>query len=296
MNKHPVVDIVRRAGLDFGLDDEIPKYWHGGDAFKTRYFDALSLLFPEGEKFFIDCVRDYQAQVTDPELQIKVRDFTFQEAQHSRVHRRYNDRVGKQGVDVAKIEAKQKRMFAQARKLLPAKFTLAETAAAEHITAILAEFILNNTADLAAADPRIRAIYFWHAIEETEHKAVAFDVYKTVAKGGYCMRIAAMLAESILFPYFTFQLMRYMLHVDGVEHKGKVWAKGLWWLYGPRGVFVRMLPAYLRYYRPGFHPWQYPASNGFKRWLSNYADAAGDPIAATDRFVDTTTRAKYSAG
>lgn len=287
MNKGPATDIVRRAGLNFGLDDDIPKYWNGGDAFKTRYFDALSLLFPEGEKFFIDCVRDYKDQVTDPELREKVKDFTFQEAQHSQVHRRYNDRLGTQGVDVDKIEAKQKHLFAKVRNMLPAKFTLAETAAAEHITAILAEFILGNAADLADADPRIRAIYFWHAIEETEHKAVAFDVYQTVAKGGYFTRIAAMLGESILFPYFTFQLMRYMFHIDGVEQKGKVWAKGLWWLYGPRGVFVRMLPAYLRYYRPGFHPWQYPTSNGFKRWLSDYEAAASDPIAATDNFIST---------
>jgi len=278
-------DIVRRAGLDFGLDGDIPKYWHSGDAFKTRYFDALSLLFPEGEKFFIDCVRAYKADVTDPELQAKVKDFTFQEAQHSMVHRRYNDRLAEQGVAVADIEAEQKRMLAEARRILPAKFTLAETAAAEHITAIMAEFTLSNPDLLRDADPRIRAIYFWHAIEETEHKAVAFDVYKTVAKGGYFTRIAAMLVESVLFPFFTFKLMAYMFHIDGVEQKWKVWAKGLWWLYGPRGVLTRMAPAYLRYFRPGFHPWQYATSPAFKRWLSEYEQTASDPISASDRFM-----------
>lgn len=212
-------DIVRRADLDFGLEGDIPKYWHGGDAFKTRYFDALSLLFPQGEKFFIDCVRDYKSQVTDPELQAQVKDFTFQEAQHSMVHRRYNDRLADQGVAVADIEAAQKRLLGEARRKLPAKFTLAETAAAEHITAIMAEFTLSNPELLEDADPRIRAIYFWHAIEETEHKAVAYDVYKTVAKGGYFTRILAMLVESVMFPYFTFKLMSYMFYIDGVEQK-----------------------------------------------------------------------------
>jgi len=285
MKQQDETDIVRRAGLDFGLDENIPKYWHSNDAFKTRFFDALSLLFPEGEKFFIDCVRDYKDQVSDPQLQAKVKDFTFQEAQHSMVHRRYNDRLGEQGVSVAAIESEQRRLFAKVRKWLPAKFTLAETAAAEHITAIMAEFLLGNAELFKDADPRIRAIYFWHAIEETEHKAVAYDVYKTVAKGGYFTRISGMLSETVLFPYFTFQLMAHMFRVDGVKNKPLVWAKGLWWLYGPRGVLTRMLPAYLRYYRPGFHPWQYATSPAFKRWLENYDNAARDPIAASDNFV-----------
>ncbi len=285
MNRQSETDIVRRAGLDFGLNGDIPKYWHGGDAFKTRYFDALSLLFPEGENFFIDCVRDFKSKVTDPELQAKVKDFTFQEGQHSMVHRRYNDRLAKQGVAVENIEAEQKSLLGEARRLLPAKFTLAETAAAEHITAIMAEFTLGNPELLQDADPRIRAIYFWHAIEETEHKAVAFDVYKTAARGGYFTRILAMLVESVMFPYFTFKLMRYMLNMDGVEQKWKVWGRGLWWLYGPRGVLTRMAPSYLRYFRPGFHPWQYATSPAFKRWLDEYEQTASDPIAASDRFV-----------
>ncbi len=54
----PAKQIVPRKGPDFGLDGDIPRHWFGGDAFKTRFFDAMSLLFPEGEKFFIQCVRD----------------------------------------------------------------------------------------------------------------------------------------------------------------------------------------------------------------------------------------------
>src|SRR5882757_3212003 len=91
-------EIVPRQGLDFGLDGDIPKYWLGGDPFKTRFFDAMSLLFPEGEKFFIACVRDYRDRIADPELQAQVKDFIYQEGQHGMVHTRFNDRVKAQGV------------------------------------------------------------------------------------------------------------------------------------------------------------------------------------------------------
>ncbi|HIV69686.1 MAG TPA: metal-dependent hydrolase, partial [Candidatus Aquabacterium excrementipullorum] len=79
--------IVPRENLDFGLDGDIPKYWMGGDPFKTRFFDAMSTLFPQGEKFFITSVREYRDKITDPKLLQEVKDFTRQEAQHSMVHR-----------------------------------------------------------------------------------------------------------------------------------------------------------------------------------------------------------------
>ena len=95
--QHP---IVPREKLDFGLDDSIPKYWFGGDAFKTRFFDAMSLIFPPGEKFFMTCVRDFRDQINDPKLLQDIKDFNRQEAQHGMVHRQDNDRLRKQGIDV----------------------------------------------------------------------------------------------------------------------------------------------------------------------------------------------------
>ena len=84
--------IVQRKGPDFGLDGDIPRWWFGNDPFKTRFFDAMSLLFPEGERFFIECVRDYRDQISDPVLLGQVKDFTFQEGQHGMVHTAYNAR------------------------------------------------------------------------------------------------------------------------------------------------------------------------------------------------------------
>lgn len=287
MSQTKPTPIVRRANLDFGLDEDIPRYWFDGDPFKSRFFDAMSMLFPEGERFFIECVRDYKNEVTDPDLIEQVKDFTFQEGQHSQVHIRYNNRLARQGVAVEKSMARQREMIEWTRRKFPSKNTLSETAAAEHITAMMAEFLLNHAPEFADADSRIRAIYFWHAIEETEHKAVAFDVLQKVAKAGYFTRVSGLAVESVLFPYFIFQLMRHMFEVDELEDKGKVWMRGLWWLYGPRGLFTRMLPTYLRYFKPGFHPWQRKTSRDFDRWLAEYEHFERDPVAASDRFIAT---------
>ena len=136
-------EIVPRKGLDFHLrEDDIPKYWFANDPFKTRFFDAMSLLFPEGEKFFIQCVRDYKDQVTDPKLLEEIRDFTFQEGQHSMVHIEFNNRVARQGVAVPEIMAYQKKFMAAIRRRLPRQYTLGMTAAAEHMTALMAHYFL----------------------------------------------------------------------------------------------------------------------------------------------------------
>lgn len=288
MARNAAHEIVPRKDLDFHLqEDDIPRFWYGGDPFKSRFFDAMSLLFPEGEKFFIQCVRDYRDRIDDPQLQAEVKDFTFQEAQHTRVHVEFNRRVERQGVEVAAVEAMQKKILTWYRKRFPRKFTLAQTAAAEHMTALMAHFVLENSDMMAEADPRIRAIYFWHAIEEIEHKAVAFDVMQKVARTGYFTRVAAMLNLSLAFPFHVLMIMRHMLKVDGFSRgeRLRIWAKGLLWLYGPRGIYARMMPHYISYYRPGYHPWDKGETRAFQRWREEYDRHGGDAVAASDSFL-----------
>ena len=53
------------------------------------------------------------------------------------------------------------------------------TAALEHFTATLAEMILSDPeARDMFGDETVKNLFLWHALEEAEHKAVAFDVYK----------------------------------------------------------------------------------------------------------------------
>ena len=61
-----VIPTVRQP--EFDLADDVPKYWWDNDPLKTLLLGALSASFPAGERFFIDSVRHFQDQISDPEL------------------------------------------------------------------------------------------------------------------------------------------------------------------------------------------------------------------------------------
>ena len=60
---------------EFELAEALAGDWHGGSAFRTAYFNAMSLLFPLGEKFFIDSVRHYRNEIDDPRLVDEITSF-----------------------------------------------------------------------------------------------------------------------------------------------------------------------------------------------------------------------------
>ena len=151
--------IVPREKLDFHLDGDIPRFWMDNDSFMTRFFDALSTLFPVGEKFFITCVRDFKDEIRAPKLLQDIKDFTRQEAQHSMLHTQYNDRLHRQGINVPRILRRQEqRLFGFVRQKASREFTLGMTAASEHITAIMADCFVERPEIFAHADERIRAL------------------------------------------------------------------------------------------------------------------------------------------
>lgn len=277
--------VIRRKAPDFGFDDTLPKYWFAGDPFKTRFFDAMSTMFPEGEKYFIESVRAYRDEISDPVLAGQVADFTYQEAQHSIAHGLFNDRLREQGIDVDRFEASIRVYFGVLKRYLPKSVNLANTVAAEHLTAIISHVWTRDDIQ-RDSDPRMRALLYWHGVEEIEHKAVAFDVLQQVAKAGYVTRIASMVYESLGFPLSVHLFMDNMFKVDGFTRRERIrlWADGLRWLYGRDGLMHSLLPSYLSYYRSDFHPWQEGQMETYHAWRQEY-EASGDPVAAAARSV-----------
>lgn len=281
----PAPPITVRQDLDFQLGGDIPRYWFANDAFKTRFFDAMSVLFPEGERFFIACVNDWRSHVRDPVGQQALHDFARQEAQHSKVHMAFNHRLASQGIKVDRIQANQRHhLFEQARGHLSKAHTLAITAASEHLTALMAHGFVERTDQFQHADPRVRAMYVWHAIEEVEHKGVAFDLMQEAAHVGYGLRAWALILVSLQFPLFVFQIVNHMLKVDGHSRlqRWRIWLHGLWWLYGPGGLMAPLLKPYLAWYKPGFHPWQSGRMPSFDSWGQAMVLHGGDPVAASN--------------
>src|SRR5262245_42442755 len=151
------------------------RWWHGGDPVKTAFFNALSMVFPQGESLFIEAVRRYRDQA-NPELQVQIAAFIKQETLHTREHVVFNRLVEDAGYDVSGINEYVANRMRLARERHPLG-QLAITVALEHFTAILAHGLLKEPKHLAGAPPEIARLWRWHAIEEIEHKAVAFDTY-----------------------------------------------------------------------------------------------------------------------
>ncbi|RTL25505.1 MAG: metal-dependent hydrolase [Burkholderiales bacterium] len=278
----PPHHIIPREKLDFDLAGDIPRHWFGGDPFKTRYFDAMSTLFPEGERFFISSVRAYRDQVTDLQLLQEIQDFMRQEGQHGMVHTQYNKRLRAQGINVDKLEGILRHLFVNiAQKYAPKAQSLAETAATEHMTAIMAHCLFTNKKVMGPADKRVRAMYAWHAIEEVEHKSVAFDVMQKVAKVGYARRAMALLSVTLGFNLYALGVAAYMLKADGFSlwQRVKMMSKGVLWLYAPGGLYMPIMGHYLAYFKPGFHPWKSGELKGYQTWMTTF-DRTGDPIQA----------------
>lgn len=244
---------VRR--MDFEFDDAIPKYWFANDPFSTLLLTALSCTFPEGERMFMRSVRHFQSGVKNQELQKQIRAFIGQEANHGKEHEAFNRMMGRKGLPIADIEAFVKTGIQKEEGLLSPERMLAKTCALEHFTAMFAEMILEHPEILEGVDARLMPLWLWHAVEESEHKAVAFDVYQDQV-GSYWVRASEMAFTSILFTFFTAFHTTQLLRASGGRSNFKSVVKGIGKLFGPRGWMTGLLPRYLDYYRPGFHPAQ----------------------------------------
>ncbi len=258
----------------FELSSALSRDWCGGRAFRTAWFNALSMLFPLGEKFFIDSVIAFRDQIGDPRLLQQIDAFQAQEAVHRRQHQRYNELLcDLRGYDLESIEAPIRRRIDWAYRELSARRRLAGTAANEHLTAILANDMLERADLLDDADPDVAALWRWHGVEETEHKSVAFDVFLAVG-GPVRERRLAMLLNTYYFFNDTFRILCVMLKHDGKLWSLREWLDGFVFLFVRPGFLRRIAGPYLRFYRANFHPWQHDNRHLIREWERRYSDSA----------------------
>jgi predicted metal-dependent hydrolase len=249
---------IHPRDIAFGRDTPPSRLWLGGDPIGTAFFNALSASFPQGERFFMDAVRHYRGAV-DPTLGEQIRAFTAQEAVHSREHLVFNNAVAAYGADFSRIDAYLKSRFDFGRSL-PALNQLCATIALEHFTAILAHALLSRDDDLAGASTELKRMWQWHAIEEIEHKAVAFDTFLYATRRfsplrRWWIRCVSMALTTIMFFQFITVGVREFFRRDGINNLRSWWAL-LGYLWVRPGIMRRAAPSYFAYYLPGFHPWR----------------------------------------
>lgn len=267
----PIGVDIKPRNRSHDIAEALHTEWLDNDAFLTAVFNGMSITFPAGEKFFIDSVRHFRDEVTDPVLKEQIRGFCGQEGFHTREHQRYNEALcAARGYDLAKLEAKLTGPLNIARKHLGPMERLAITVAIEHFTAVLSELILEKGSILDKAEPSMRALWRWHAVEEMEHKSVAFDVYRAVG-GTEAMRRRVMRRTSMFVAMQLTRALVSMLRKDGKLLNAKLWFKGLRDLFGAEGVFAGGGALYRAFYAEGFHPWEQDTQHLLAQWAAEGA-------------------------
>jgi uncharacterized protein len=253
--------------LKFELPLDLPKDFFHGDQALSDLFHGLSLFFPDGERFFIESVKPYVDQL-GPELRTRVDAFMKQEAYHSREHERYNRLLQSWGYPAKHIEKILKEDLDRERERMSPIQKLAVTCALEHFTAVLADGLLSAEEVFDKADPVLGALWRWHAVEELEHKAVAFDVFQEVG-GGTLQRNWSMFLTTVGFLYGIFMVVNAMFDTDQIPRR-KGWARIGRFLFHEKKIGQRVLRNYFAYYRPGFHPWDQDNIHFIERWNSAF--------------------------
>jgi predicted metal-dependent hydrolase len=225
----------------------------------TAWHNALSITFPRGEAFFIESVKAFR-DGAPPKLEAEIKAFTMQEVMHSREHVAFNKRVIDAGYDVSHLEQAVVDSL-ELTKGRPQILNLAVTMALEHYTAMLAQMMLKDRRYFAGVDSETKAMWQWHAAEEIEHKGVAYDTYLHATRGMSRWRRWKIKSLTMMLITGTFWAHRIegtleLLRQDGITGWRARAAVARYLLVSP-GLVTRMIPAWLSYFLPRFHPWNH---------------------------------------
>ncbi|TGK07591.1 metal-dependent hydrolase [Leptospira semungkisensis] len=243
--------------MDFEGLDQLSDYYVAGNSFITHTVNAYHVIFPEGERFFIKSVKAFADQVTDPDLQSRIKGFIGQEVQHGKEHEKALEMLEKQGRPVSRIlkfYAKTAYGFfwPVLEFIFGKKLKLAVTAGLEHYTASLGEVSLKyNLHDQAEGE--MRNLLLWHACEEIEHKSVAYDVLQTISKS-YVLRIFGFIVASVMFWGYAFTLQHLFIFSDPKIGFRRYFADLISARSYAKLIVFEVGKMSLLYFKPGFHP------------------------------------------
>ena len=245
--------------LRFGRNSKPSRWWMDGDAVATAFYNALSATFPKGEGFFVESVRKFR-EGAPSKLEAEIKAFVTQEVMHSREHVQFNKRALEAGYDLRPLEARVEYRLGVTRAKPPI-VSLAATMCLEHFTAILAHELLKDPRHLERADKESADLWRWHAIEEIEHKGVAYDTWLHATRAWPRGKRWKVKAKVMLFVTRNFIVDRTrgtleLLRQDGIEGP-RAWARMFWFAWVRPGMLRRILGAWLGFFLPGFHPWKH---------------------------------------
>ena len=247
----------------------IRRHYFANSPVMSHLLTALSSTFPIGEQFFVHSVRNVRAQVKDEKLQAQIAAFIGQEAMHSKAHAEFNEAWRSEDYNLDRFQAWLARKNDYVKNLHP-KIQLAITCAFEHFTALLGGYILRHPEVLATLDDDAVKLWVWHAIEEIEHRAVAFDVYQAVY-GDDKIRRMIMRSVTTGFASLTFYSATRLFLQDKRKSLPKA-GGNIFGLYLLGKMFVQLMPEYLSYFKTDFHPSEIDYSKMVNYWKRHLAE------------------------
>ncbi len=263
-SESPLTIQPRKVRFDYSTIDSADFF--GNNIVSSAFYTALSITFPAGEAEFIRSVRNFEKSIKDPKLAAEVKDFAAQEAHHGLQHKKLNKQLELVGFAVTEIEALvDEKLNERAIEWSPAK-RLRRTVAAEHFTATMAHHALKHPETLDAAPQAFKDLMLWHAIEEIEHKSVAFDVYQHCVGDMRALRRHYLHFACVEFPLQYWLVTRYLLKQGGFKVGWQARKDFFKLLFGKNSVYGSMLGLYWKFMRKDFHPWLHDDSSLVDQW------------------------------
>jgi uncharacterized protein len=249
--------------VDFRFPDQT-RYAFDDNAAATAFLAVLSGIFPAGERFFAESVRRFRDRVTDDHLKACISGFMGQEALHGQQHERLNDYFRAHGFDT-RVPDRGVRLGLWLLERLPHKQQLACTALMEHFTARLAQEWLVNEHFRKRTDPEFLKLWQWHALEELEHKSVAYDVYLLLGDDLAERRRALPLVLAALAPGIVVA-WAWLVASDERRWNLREHRRGLTLLFGPQGFVRKSLLKVGAFRRADFHPARHDTQHLVREW------------------------------
>lgn len=192
MRNRPSDLVIVSRKIDF---DPLPflesnRVWHQDGVVATHFINAFQSMFPEGERVFIDAVRDCTAKYPslvgqDSVLQDDLNHFIEQESRHSVAHDKWTKALVATGYPtMTTYDRNLHRFRTWARAHLDMMTRLSITIGAEQYTASLAKLFSHDRPEMVfRSAPLFQRVFLYHAMEELEHKSVSYDLYRKLHGG-----------------------------------------------------------------------------------------------------------------
>jgi uncharacterized protein len=178
--------IARRPTIDFAY---APSRWIPDAPAYAYQLDAASTMLPYLEPYLIKVqklARERLDPVADAALIRDVDVFNHQEANHARLHARYNEVLREHYPGLETFEADIKADFERFLREKSLAWNLAYCEGFECTGLVSAEFFFGPAEPfLRTAHPATRELWAWHLAEEFEHRSVCHDVLRALHPGTF---------------------------------------------------------------------------------------------------------------